>query len=100
MTIHNPIDLNAVSHRIGVPELAPYAMLNEKQLAELLGVSVSLLQKQRVAGTGIRFYRLGRACRYRAADIIDAIEKATYVSTSQTSASENQNFCPNGKKTL
>ena len=81
----NIIDLSGIAKRIGIPpELALYALLTEKQLAALLGVSVSLIQKQRCAGNGIRFCRIGRACRYRVSDVIEAIEKATYTSTSQT----------------
>ncbi len=41
-------------------------MLNEKQLAEMLAVSVRTLQKWRLLGKGPRFYKLaGDAVRYR-----------------------------------
>lgn len=69
--------------RLGVPrELAGYALLNERQLAALLGCSVSLIQKQRIAGTGIPFVKIGSSCRYRVDQIITAIEAATFSSTS------------------
>jgi predicted DNA-binding transcriptional regulator AlpA len=47
--------------------------IDEKELAQLLSVSVSLVHKWRREGTGPKVYRLGgsRICRYRHADVIE-----------------------------
>ena len=44
-------------------------LLNTRQVAELLGVSMSFLEERRVDGEGPRVTRLGRACRYAVRDI-------------------------------
>jgi predicted DNA-binding transcriptional regulator AlpA len=44
-------------------------LLSDKDVAQLTGRARSTLQKDRVAGTGIPFIRLGGLVRYRAADV-------------------------------
>lgn len=44
-------------------------LLNEKQVAQLAGVSTSWLQKLRMLGEGPRFYKLGKAVRYADQDV-------------------------------
>jgi hypothetical protein len=44
-------------------------LLTEIDVALITGRARSTLQKDRVAGTGIPFVRLGRQIRYRAADV-------------------------------
>ncbi len=38
--------------------------LNEKQVAELIGVSVSKLQNDRFYGRGLNYIKIGRTVRY------------------------------------
>jgi len=44
-------------------------LLSDREVAEVTGRARSTLQKDRVAGTGIPFVRLGRLIRYRQADV-------------------------------
>jgi excisionase family DNA binding protein len=45
-------------------------LMNEKQVAEFLGVTVSALRRWRFEGRGPRFFRLeGRLVRYRQEDV-------------------------------
>lgn len=90
-TVHEPpelknpkIDIQSIAQHLGIPrELAPYAMLTGKQLAALLGVSESFIEKQRVVGGFIPYRKIGRACRYMVSDVIAAIEKMAFSSTSE-----------------
>ena len=90
-TVHEPpeltpqkIDIQSIAQHLGIPrELAPYAMLTGKQLAALLGMSESFVEKQRVLGGFIPHRRIGRSCRYMVADVVSAIEKMRFASTSQ-----------------
>jgi hypothetical protein len=43
--------------------------LNEVELAERWAVSVALIRKMRLAGTGVRFRKYGSAVRYALSDI-------------------------------
>jgi len=54
---------------------------NEQQLAERWGISVKKLQADRLKGGGIPFIRIGRAVRYRFADIAAWEERNLYAST-------------------
>jgi excisionase family DNA binding protein len=44
-------------------------MLNEKQVAELLGVSLAWVRRRRNEKTGIPFRKLGKLVRYWRADV-------------------------------
>jgi hypothetical protein len=44
-------------------------LLTEKDVAQVIGRAVSTLQKDRCAGGGIPFIRLGRLVRYRGCDV-------------------------------
>jgi len=44
-------------------------MLTTEQAARYLGLAPATLNKWRVYGTGPRFHKLGRAVRYRRADL-------------------------------
>ena len=48
--------------------------LNEKQVAEIIGLSVSTLRLNRHKGCGIPYYKMGRAVRYDPADISKFLE--------------------------
>ena len=43
--------------------------LNEKQVAELIGVSISKLQNDRFKGTGLNYVKIGRTVRYSLKEI-------------------------------
>lgn len=44
-------------------------LLNQKQVAEILGMSEAWLEMSRFKKTGIPYIKLGRAVRYRLADV-------------------------------
>jgi predicted DNA-binding transcriptional regulator AlpA len=44
-------------------------LLSDHDVEKITGRARSTLQKDRVAGTGIRFVRLGRLVRYRQSDV-------------------------------
>ncbi len=50
--------------------------LTERQVADLLSISVSTLQKQRFHSTGIPYIKLGRAVRYAMSDVVAYMESA------------------------
>jgi predicted DNA-binding transcriptional regulator AlpA len=60
-------------------------LLNQKQAAHVLGLSVRTLERHRVAGTGPRFTRLGRLVRYREVDLADWVNAGLRLSTSDVS---------------
>jgi predicted DNA-binding transcriptional regulator AlpA len=58
-------------------------LLHPKEVAKLLGVSVSWLAKSRLSGTGPPFIKLGRAVRYLESAVRDFIRARTRTSTSE-----------------
>ena len=44
-------------------------LLDDREVARIIGRARSTLQKDRVAGTGIPFVRVGRLVRYRQSDV-------------------------------
>jgi predicted DNA-binding transcriptional regulator AlpA len=50
------------------------SLLNQKQAARILGLSVRTLERYRITGTGPRYVRLGRLIRYRPNDLKEWIE--------------------------
>ncbi len=60
------------------------ALLTTKQAAQILGVSVAFLERDRWAGARVPFIKIGsRAVRYRLSDLHAYIESCTHYSTSQ-----------------
>ncbi|PSC02534.1 excisionase [Alsobacter soli] len=59
-------------------------LLNENEVAQLLGVSRSWLAKSRLIGSGPRFIKLGRSVRYHASAISDYLRSRSRTSTSET----------------
>jgi predicted DNA-binding transcriptional regulator AlpA len=47
----------------------PTRLLNDNEVAEELGISVSTLRKWRYSGQGPRFVKLGASVRYKPEDI-------------------------------
>jgi predicted DNA-binding transcriptional regulator AlpA len=58
-------------------------LLDQKQTAHFLGLSVRTLERHRLAGTGPPFVRLGRLVRYRQQDLIDFVDRNLRRSTSE-----------------
>ncbi len=54
--------------------LQPSQWLTEKKVASITGLSLSTLQKHRFYGRGIAYSKIGRAVRYREADVISFME--------------------------
>lgn len=49
-------------------------LLNQKQVAEIIGLSEAWLERKRWEGGGIPYRKLGRCVRYNERDVIDWIE--------------------------
>lgn len=49
-------------------------LLNQKQVAEIIGFSEAWLERKRWEGGGIPYRKLGRSVRYDEKDVIDWIE--------------------------
>ena len=58
-------------------------ILNEKEVADWLGVTPGFLSKARVAGTGPVFHRIGRRIGYAQADVEAWLSARHVQSTSQ-----------------
>ncbi len=59
-------------------------LLSTKQAAQILGVSIAFLERDRWAGARVPFVKMGsRAVRYRHSDLLAYIESRTHYSTSQ-----------------
>jgi predicted DNA-binding transcriptional regulator AlpA len=44
-------------------------LLNQKEVAEWLGMSIAWMEMSRFRGVGIPYVKIGRACRYRTSDV-------------------------------
>jgi len=62
--------------------------LTEREVAELLGLSVATLRAWRHRGKGPRFLRLGRSIRYLPSDVNDFV-RASAVDTRPISSSDD-----------
>ncbi len=59
-------------------------LLTTKQAAQILGVSIAFLERDRWEGARVPFVKIGsRAVRYRHSDLLAYIESCTYYSTSE-----------------
>jgi predicted DNA-binding transcriptional regulator AlpA len=59
-------------------------LLHPKDVAKVLNVSTSWLAKQRMAGTGPRFVKIGRSVRYLESALREYIKARTRGSTSES----------------
>jgi len=59
-----------------------YQLINEKEAAALLGITIYKLQRDRIIGRGLRYVSIGRCVRYRVSDIVAFIEANSRRSTS------------------
>lgn len=67
-------------------DLTHRKLLSTAQAAELLGVSVSYLNKQRLTGGGIRYVKIGARVVYDPRDLHAYIEANKFGSTSEPSS--------------
>lgn len=74
-TTYNIVDAHSV-----------FATLCTKQAARLLGCSHRTLEDWRLRGNGPRFLKLGRAVRYRMADLAEFMDKQTFSNTGEALA--------------
>jgi predicted DNA-binding transcriptional regulator AlpA len=74
----------------------PDRLLDERQTAELLNLSVRTLQAWRQQGVGPHFVRAGRAVRYRRRDLIDWMESCTRDSTARIGVRGHSPFLNTG----
>jgi excisionase family DNA binding protein len=65
-------------------------ILNQKEVAKLLGISTRTLERHRVAGTGPRYAVLGKLVRYRQSDLADYVERHLRSSTSDASLANDR----------
>ena len=63
--------------------------LTEREVAELLGLSVATLRAWRHRGRGPRFLRLGRSVRYLPSDVAEFV-RASAVDTTSVSSSDGE----------
>lgn len=62
-------------------------LLSTKEAAEILGVSIAFLERDRWAGAKVPFIKVGsRAVRYRLSDLTSYIDGNVFQSTSQSGA--------------
>ena len=69
-------------------------LLNQKQAARVLGLSVRTLERHRVWGTGPRFVRLGRLIRYREYDLKEWVDRNSRSSTSEMARHDFEQSLP------
>ncbi len=59
-------------------------LFTTKQAAQILGVSIAFLERDRWAGARVPFVKIGsRAVRYRHSDLLAYIKSCTHYSTSE-----------------
>ena len=63
--------------------------LTEREVADMLGLSVATLRAWRHRGKGPRFLRLGRSVRYLPSDLADFV-RASAVDTTSVSSSDGE----------
>ena len=63
--------------------------LTEREVADMLGLSVATLRAWRHRGRGPRFLRLGRSVRYLPSDVSDFV-RASAVDTTSVSSSDGE----------
>ena len=63
--------------------------LTEREVSELLGLSVATLRAWRHRGKGPRFLRLGRSVRYLPTDVDDFVRASAVDTRSESSSDED-----------
>lgn len=67
----------------------PDRLLKQRDLCQLLEKSEAWAERQRWAGTGPGYIKLGRSVRYRAGDVLDWIEAQRVPTSARVSTDEN-----------
>ncbi len=57
-------------------------ILDEKQVAKIIGCSVAAIRKKRYNGGGPAYYKLGRLVRYSSIELMNWIESKRRISSS------------------
>ena len=75
-------------------ELAPdSALFSQETVAALRHCSIALIERDRWAGTGVRFVKTGRLVRYRKKDIREWLENHTaFQSTTQAQQEQDKSL--------
>jgi predicted DNA-binding transcriptional regulator AlpA len=58
-------------------------LLDEREVAVLIGVKRTCMQSWRLKGGGPRWIAVGRLCKYREADVLAWLDERTRTNTSQ-----------------
>ncbi len=64
-------------------KILPTGLANQQQVAAYLGCSTAKLERDRWAGTGIPYIKVGRLVRYRKSDVLAYVNGRLRTSTSQ-----------------
>lgn len=59
------------------------ALLTTPEAATFLNIKPSTLEQQRWNGTGPKFVKIGRNCRYRLSDLQEYVNERVFTSTSE-----------------
>ena len=75
-------------HFLNEYELSPLsALFNQKTIAAVLSCSTQLLERNRWAGGGVPYLKIGRKVLYRKCDVLDYIQQQVYHSSSEQACS-------------
>lgn len=72
-----------IRDQVPYQERFPDSLLSTKQLANLIGVSVRKLERDRQDGTGVPYIKLGRRVVYSGADVEAYLEAQRFTSTAE-----------------
>jgi hypothetical protein len=72
----------------------PDFLLKQGEYAKIRHCSERTIERERTAGTGCRFIKIGRAVRYRRRDILEFIDRHARQSTSEKEPQEARQICP------
>jgi len=61
---------------------AKYKLLREREVAEILNISIYTVQRFRISGKGPKFCKISGSVRYLLSDVQDYIQNQTVTSTS------------------
>lgn len=64
-------------------ESAPVKLLNQREAAEILGLSTAWMERSRWDGSGPRFVKFHRAVRYKLSDLLAYVDERGRTSTSE-----------------
>jgi hypothetical protein len=88
MSINKPSRLQFLNEFESAPDSA---LFNQKTIAAILSCSTQLLERNRWAGAGVPYLKIGRKVLYRKTDVLHFIQQQkVYRSTSEESLSISQ----------